>query len=52
MPPRCPKKLYNYLVILREAILTGQPLKGRNTQVDPVSGKGTIVSADECPPCP
>jgi hypothetical protein len=50
MPPKCPPKLYNYLVKLREAIMTHQPLSGRNSKASPAINKGTTVDVDDCPP--
>lgn len=51
LPPKLPRKIYDYLLILREAALTNRPTKGANCTVEEVEGKGSPINADPCDPC-
>jgi hypothetical protein len=51
-PPASPKKLKEYLLALRELAMTVQPIAGRNVSISVQKGKGTVVNAEDCPPCP
>lgn len=51
-PPPSPPKLKAYLMLLAELARTVQPIAGRNVSISVYDGKGTIVNADDCPPCP
>jgi hypothetical protein len=51
-PPPSPPKLKAYLKLLRELALTNQPIAGRNVSISVEAGKGTVVNAEDCKPCP
>jgi len=51
-PPNCPKRLREYLKLLRQAALTNRPIAGKGVGINEHPGQGTVVDADDCSPCP
>jgi hypothetical protein len=51
-PPPAPPKLRAYLMLLAQAVRTAQPIAGRNVSISVEEGKGTVVNAEDCAPCP
>jgi hypothetical protein len=51
-PPASPPKIKAYLKLLRELAMTVQPIAGRNVSISVEKGKGTVVNAEDCAPCP
>jgi len=50
-PPPCPPKLREYLELIRKAVMTNRPLDGKGTHMSEHPSQGTVVDADDCPPC-
>jgi hypothetical protein len=46
-PKNLPSKIRDYLEKLRQAAMTAQPLKGKNTTVDVHAGKGTTINVSK-----
>jgi hypothetical protein len=52
-PEKCNwKKLREWLNLVREAVITAQPIAGQNISISEHPGQGTTINADNCDPCP